>query len=130
VSIIKYLTHVGARHIQNSFQVKGCCIHRLVGFSPFFVVLLFFTCPLFELAPALSQGLPRCVRHVVLYSDCYTGQNRNQYITTGLLHTLQNSGNLETIEHNFLESGHTQMECDSMHSMIEQAKKRTSIIFL
>jgi hypothetical protein len=33
--------------IQNSFQVKGCCIHRLVDFSPFFVMLLFFTCPLF-----------------------------------------------------------------------------------
>ena len=54
------------------------------------------------------QGLPRCVKHVVLYSVCYTGQNRNQYITAGLLHAPQNSGNLETIEHIFLESGHTQ----------------------
>ena len=59
--------------------------------------------------------------HVILYSDCCTGQNRNQYITVGLLHALQNS------EQKFLESGHTQMECDSMHSTIEQAKKRTSI---
>lgn len=73
------------------------------------------------------QGLPRCVKHVILYSDCCTGQNRNQYITAGLLHALQNSGNLETIEQKFLESGHTQMECDSMHSTIEQAKKRASI---
>jgi hypothetical protein len=65
-----------------------------------------------------ALGLPRCVKHVILYSDCCTGQNRNQYITAGLLHALQNSGNLETIEQKFLESGHTQMEC------------KTSIIFL
>jgi hypothetical protein len=31
----------------------------------------------------------------------------------------------EVIDHKFLESGHTQMECDSMHAAIEFAKKKT-----
>lgn len=65
--------------------------------------------------------------HLILYSDSCSGQNRNQYLNAGLLHALKTSRNIETIEQRFLESGHTQMECDSMHSTIEQAKKRTSI---
>jgi hypothetical protein len=43
------------------------------------------------------------------------------------VYSLAICSNLETIEQKFLESGHTQMECDSMQSTIEQAKKRTSI---
>jgi hypothetical protein len=31
------------------------------------------------------------------------------------------------IDHQFLESGHTQMECDSMHAAIEFAKKKNEI---
>ena len=35
--------------------------------------------------------------------------------------------NIEIIEQKYLEPGHTQMECDSMHAAIEHAKKGTSI---
>ena len=63
----------------------------------------------------------------MLYSDCCTGQNRNQYLSAGSLHAVRNHATVETIEQNFLESGHTQMECDLMHSAIERAKKGTSI---
>ena len=35
--------------------------------------------------------------------------------------------NIDSIEQKFLEPGHTQMECDSMHAAIEHAKKSTSI---
>ncbi|CAC5366360.1 unnamed protein product [Mytilus coruscus] len=38
-----------------------------------------------------------------------------------------NHPSIDTIDHKFLESGHTQMECDSMHSAIEFAKKKTEI---
>ena len=38
-----------------------------------------------------------------------------------------NLPNIEIIDHKFLESGHTQMECDSMHSAIEFAKKKTEL---
>ena len=67
------------------------------------------------------------MKHVILYSDCCSGQNRNQYLAAGLHHTVKASPSLEILEQKFLESGHTQMECDSMHSAIEHAKKGTSI---
>jgi len=35
--------------------------------------------------------------------------------------------NLLEINHKFLESGHSQMECDSIHSTTETAKKKTSV---
>ena len=34
---------------------------------------------------------------------------------------------LEIITHNFLESGHSYMECDSMHSAIETEKKYIAV---
>ena len=73
------------------------------------------------------KGLPSSVKHVILYSDCCSGQNQNQYLAAGLHHTVQTSSPIEVIEQKFLESGHTHMECDSMHSAIEHAKKATSI---
>lgn len=56
------------------------------------------------------KGLTNCVQHLILYSDCCSGQNRNHYLTAGLFHALKTSRNIETIEQKFLESGHTQME--------------------
>ena len=37
---------------------------------------------------------------------------------------LQESTSLEVIDHKFLLSGHTHMECDSSHSLIERNRKR------
>ena len=45
-----------------------------------------------------------------------------------MLHVV-NSTNIETIEVNFLEPGHTQMEDDSKHSAIEGSKKSKSKLF-
>ena len=59
--------------------------------------------------------------------DACGGQNRNQIIARSLLHAVNTSKNIKTIDHNFLESGHTHMECDSMHAGIEFAKKRKEI---
>ncbi len=70
--------------------------------------------------------LPSEKKHLVLFSDCCSGQNRNQFTMAALLWAVQNS-HLETIKMCFLESGHTQMECDSMHSTIENFKKNKSI---
>ena len=72
-------------------------------------------------------SLPANIEHVVLYSDACGGQNRNQVIATCLLDAVTSIGHIKTIDHKFLESGHTQMECDSMHSAIEFAKKKTAI---
>ena len=73
------------------------------------------------------MSLQRNIKHVILYSDACAGQNRNQFIATCLMHAVTTLPNIETIDHKFLESGHTQMECDSMHSAIEFARKKTEI---
>ena len=73
------------------------------------------------------NSLPRYITHVILYSDSCSGQNRNQYIAYALRYALSKIEHIKTIDQKFLESGHTQMECDSMHSAIEYAKKRTSV---
>ena len=73
------------------------------------------------------MSLPVHTKHVVLFSDSCTGQNRNQYIASILLHTVVSKPNLEIIDHKFLVPGHTHMECDSMHAAIEYAHKNVSI---
>ena len=73
------------------------------------------------------QSLPQCVEHVILYSDTCGGQNRNQFITAALHHAAQNTPNIKTIDQNFFERGHSQMECDSMHACIERSRRGVRI---
>lgn len=62
---------------------------------------------------------------IILYSDGCTYQNRNSTtanaaINLALIHNI-------TIEHKYLEVGHTQMEADSIHSTIERCIKNRTI---
>lgn len=68
-------------------------------------------------------SLPATVKEISLFCDTCGGQNRNQQVAAVLLHVLHVASNLVKIELKFLESGHTYMECDSMHSAIEVAKR-------
>ena len=70
----------------------------------------------------LVQSLPKTCHHVSFFCDSCGGQNRNQFLIGALLYGL-NSSSLEAISITFLVSGHTEMECDSMHSTIELSKK-------
>lgn len=66
------------------------------------------------------------VEHVFLYSDFSCGQNQNK-TTMGMLSiSVANHPTLKMVDHKFLEPGHTHMECDTDHSVIERAKKRTN----
>lgn len=67
------------------------------------------------------SSLPDTIDHVILYSDCCSGQNRNQYIFAALLFALEQNPHIKSIEQKFLVSGHTEMEVDSVHSAIEKA---------
>lgn len=68
--------------------------------------------------------LPDNIQSKTFYSDSCGDQNRNQYIAVILLNMVQMLPvNFSTLT--FLETGHTQMECDSMHSAIELVKKST-----
>ena len=58
---------------------------------------------------------------VILYSDTCGGQNRNRHLITAILSFLYTSKNIIKVEQKFFESGHSHMECDSMHSCIEEA---------
>jgi len=66
------------------------------------------------------------VQHVVITTDSTVSQNRNQYVTCLLLLAAQTLP-FQTIEMKFLETGHTQMEVDSMHSAIECYKKKIKV---
>ncbi|KAK7089570.1 hypothetical protein V1264_024516 [Littorina saxatilis] len=73
------------------------------------------------------SSLPKSVEEVTIFSDCCSGQNRNQYLAAAMVHAVNNISNIKVIRHKYLETGHTQMECDSMHSAITFAKKHTPI---
>lgn len=65
-----------------------------------------------------------------LFSDSCPGQNRNNLVATAMLTYMATTSETRfplAVNIKFLESGHTNMECDSMHATIEQASKRAKI---
>ncbi|CAB3224987.1 unnamed protein product [Arctia plantaginis] len=74
---------------------------------------VFASCLLDHLEKILSQKL----LPVILYSDGCCAQNRNVTLSNALLR-LAFEKNI-VITQKYLEKGHTQMECDSVHSAIE-----------
>lgn len=68
------------------------------------------------------------VEHLILYSDCCPGQNRNSVVATMLRYIMMSpENNVKIIDYKFLEPGHTHMECDNMHSTIERASEYAKI---
>ena len=65
------------------------------------------------------------VKELVIYSDGCTYQNRNVTLSNTLLHKA--FAKKITIIQKYLEKGHTQMECDSVHSTIEQKLRNKPI---
>lgn len=59
------------------------------------------------------------VKHLIKYSDRCYGQNLNINSIVADLYLLQQSSSLEVIDSKFLVSGHTHMECDVAHAVIE-----------
>lgn len=70
------------------------------------------------------KSLPSSISHVIMYSDCCPGQNKNSIIIAMLIYFLEQQDNIRTIDHKFIVPGHTRMECDSDHARIEKARKR------
>lgn len=70
------------------------------------------------------KTLPLTVTDVSLFCDTCGGQNRNQQVAAVLMYAVKHLSHLNRLELKFLESGHSHMECDSMHSAIESAKKK------
>lgn len=72
--------------------------------------------------------LPESVKHVRFFSDSCTGQNKNSIVAAMFLALLQEKNSINTIDHIFLVPGHTRMECDNKHSVIERAKRTVECI--
>lgn len=82
-----------------------------------------------------SQEISACVKkhielraanskHVVLYSDSCTGQNRNWNFALALLQLVQSENNsIEIIDHKFMVSGHSFLPNDSDFGSIETHSK-------
>ena len=66
------------------------------------------------------------IKEITLYSDSCGGQNRNQFVSSALVYAININHKLEIINQKYFERVHSEMEADSMHSAIEQAKKCTS----
>ncbi|QQP40799.1 Uncharacterized protein FKW44_014967 [Caligus rogercresseyi] len=72
------------------------------------------------------SSLSSNIDHVVLYSDTCGGQNRNAGFSAMCLHAVKDLP-ISIIDHKFMESGHSQMECDSVHAAIETARKNVPV---
>lgn len=53
------------------------------------------------------------IKRLLLYFDCCPGQNRNKILLTMLHETVQRCKNIESVQINFLLTGHTHMTVDS-----------------
>lgn len=83
-----------------------------------------------DIASCVFQHLnsePDNISHVIFYSDCCVGQNRNSFVATMMSILVANSTHINIVDHKFLTPGHTHMECDVDHSVIERKKRKTNI---
>lgn len=60
---------------------------------------------------------------VRMMSDGCGGQQKNSIFASMCHFAIANHPTLKTIDHKFFETGHTEMECDSIHSKIEKKSK-------
>lgn len=83
-----------------------------------------------EIASCLFKylmNLPPEITDITLYSDTCSGQNKNCHVAAMFLTVMQLSTTLKQIDHKFMISGHSHMECDVDHSLIEKQKKKSGM---
>nr|CAH7736374.1 unnamed protein product [Callosobruchus chinensis] len=64
------------------------------------------------------------IEHLIIWSDNCPGQNRNIVMMLTYLWLLKICPNLKTVEHKYLLRGHTHMEADHIHALIERSLKK------
>ena len=73
---------------------------------------------------ALNELPNSDIEELIVWSDNCAAQNRNMAIIACYLWLLHNFKALKVINHKYLLKGHTHMEVDTIHSIIERAKKK------
>jgi hypothetical protein len=63
------------------------------------------------------------IRQVTTMTDGCGGHQNNTIFASMCMTLCQDHPNLESIDHKFLETEHSEMECDSIHSKIERKSK-------
>ena len=63
---------------------------------------------------------------LTIWSDNCPSQNRNFVMVMLYFHLLKKIPSIKVIEHKFLLRGHTHLEVDACHSLIEREKKKTA----
>lgn len=69
------------------------------------------------------------LEEVTVWSDNCAGQNKNVFLMMAYMWLLSQKQHLQIINHKYLLKGHTHMEVDVLHSMIEREKKKTPRIY-
>lgn len=78
------------------------------------------------------SNLPKNITHVIMYSDCCPGQNKNRImIAMCLFFFFNRQDNIKTIDHKFMILDDipdlSRMECDGNMDKIEKALKKLSL---
>ncbi|CAH1974749.1 unnamed protein product [Acanthoscelides obtectus] len=73
------------------------------------------------------KSIPERTDHLIFYSDTCGEQNKNFIVMNMFQYVVHTHATVNRIDHKFLVPGHTHLECDIDHSVIERAKKKTSI---
>lgn len=74
-------------------------------------------------------SLPSTIKHVLAFSDNCAGQNKNKNILK-LWSYIVRFTPIETIDHKFLISGHSYMECDQDFGLIEKRKRAVGVVYM
>lgn len=82
-----------------------------------------------ELASCLSKWVEICdisdtITELCIWSDNCPSQNRNAQMVMCYLWILKIKPNINIINHKFLARGHTHLEADAVHSVIERERKK------
>lgn len=75
------------------------------------------------------QQLPKSTKNIIAFSDSCGGQNKNKNILKFWMYVVQNF-NIQSVDHKFLEPGHTYMECDEDFALIEKHKRHVQYIYV
>lgn len=73
------------------------------------------------------KDLPTSVSHVTTWSDTCAAQNRNYNFLSMLVYAVNFIDHLNTVDVKYLESGHSYLNCDSMHANIERKMKHRKV---
>ena len=77
------------------------------------------------------KAMNSTAKHLILFSDCCGGQNRNINIVCLLLHIVSNIDiNFTTIDQKFMVSGHSYLPNDRDFGSVETARRRASHLFI